>query len=72
MSKSPHYRAGRVRVVEVEEMFTRKLNKNQAFLETLAPYLDNPSKEAIFERNQIKEQHETTKFQDEEVMLNST
>ena len=33
----------------------------------LVPYLNNPSEEAIFESNRIKEQHETIKFQNEEV-----
>ena len=33
----------------------------ELFLKTLVPYLDNPSEEAIFERSQIKEQHDTVK-----------
>ena len=32
-------------------------------------HLDNPSEEAIFEINQIKEQHERMKLQKEEDML---
>ena len=35
----------------------------------LVAYLNNPSKEAIFESNRIKEQHEKVKLQKEEVML---
>ena len=46
-------RAGRAR--EVEEMFTRKLTKNQACLEILVPYLNNPSEESIVGSNRIKE-----------------
>ena len=53
-------------------MFTRKLTKNKVYLEILAPDLDNPSEEAIFESNQIKEHHETMKLQNEEVMLKNT
>ena len=34
-------------------MFTRKLT--WAYLEILVPYLDNPSEEAIFGSNQIKD-----------------
>ena len=52
-----------------QEMLTRKLTKNQEYLETLVPYLNNPSAEAIFGSNKIKEEHETTKLQNEEVML---
>ena len=32
-------------------------------------YLNNPSEEAIFESNRIKDQHETMKLQSEEFML---
>ena len=35
----------------------------------LVAYLNNPSEEAIFENNRIKQQHETMKPQDEDVML---
>ena len=35
----------------------------------LVPYLNNPSEEAIFESNKIKEGHETMALQNEEVML---
>ena len=34
----------------------------------LVAYLNNPSEEAIFDSNRIKEQHETMKLQNEEVM----
>ena len=53
-------------------MFKRKLTKNQAYLEILVPYLNNPSEEAIFGSNKIKEEHETMTLQNEEVMLKST
>ena len=52
-----------------EEMFTRKLTKNQEYLETLVPYLNNLSEEAIFGSNKTKEKHETMKLQNKEVML---
>ena len=45
-----------------QEMFTRKLTKNQSCLEVLVPYLNNSSKEAIFGSNKIKEEHETIKI----------
>ena len=32
------------------------------YLEILAPYLNNPSEEAIFESNKSKEEHETITF----------
>ena len=46
--ESSYNRDGRARTGE--EMFKRKLSKNYAYLEILAPYLNNPSEEAIFER----------------------
>ena len=46
----------------VEEMFTRKVIKNQAYMEILMPYLNNSSEEAIFEGNKVNEQHETMKL----------
>ena len=51
----------RARPVKVQEMFIRKLTKNKTYLEILVSYLDNPPGDAIFESNQIKEQHETMK-----------
>ena len=47
----------------------RKLIKNQQYLHTLIPYLNNPSEEAIFGSNKIKEEHKTMKPQNEEVSL---
>ena len=35
----------------------------------MVPYLNNPSEEAIFESNKIKEEHKVMKLQNEEVML---
>ena len=63
-------RAGRAR--SVEEMFMRKLTKNYIYLEVLAPYLINNPEETRFGSNKIKEQHETMKHQNEEVMLRDT
>ena len=61
-------RAGRARTVV--GIFTRKLNKNYAYLEILVPYLNNPSsEEAIFGSNKINEGGETMKLENEEVML---
>ena len=40
--------------------------------EILVPYLNYPSEETIFASNKIKEQHETLKLQNEEVMLRNT
>ena len=37
----------------------------------LVAYLNNPSEEALFESNRIKEQHEAMKLQNEEVMRNT-
>ena len=52
-----------------QEMLTRKLTKNYENPETLVPYLNNPSEEAIFGSNRIKDEHETMKLQNEEVMV---
>ena len=60
-------RVGRTRAIE--GVFTRKLSKSWACLEILVPYLNNPSEEAIFGSNKIKEEHEAMKLQNEEVML---
>ena len=38
----------------------------------LVPYLNNPSEEPIFGSNEIKEEHETAKPQNEEVMVKNT
>ena len=51
-----------------QEMFLQKLTKNQVYLEILVPYLNNPSEEAIFGRNKIKEEHETMELENEEVI----
>ena len=64
-------RAGRARTVE--GIFTRKLNKNYAYLEILVQYLNNPSsEEAIFGSYKINEGGETMKLENEEVMLKNT
>ena len=48
----------------------KKLPKTSwTYLEILVPYLNNSSEETIFGSNKIKEQHETMKLQNEEVML---
>ena len=41
-------------------------------MEIQLPHLNNPSKEAIFESNKIKEGHETMTLQNEEVILKNT
>ena len=41
-------------------------------MEIQLPHLNNPSEEAIFEINKIKEGHETMTLQNEEVMLKNT
>ena len=38
----------------------------------LVPYLNNPSEEAIFLSNKIKQEHETMTLQNEEAMLKNT
>ena len=59
--------------MQVEKMFTKKVNKNQTYQEIMVPYLSNLSSEkAIFVSNQIKEQHETMKLQNEEATLKNT
>ena len=71
ISQSPQYNTeGRAR--PEEKMFQRNLSKNQAYLEILLSYLNNPSEEAIFRSNKIKEEHETITLQNEEVMLKNT
>ena len=40
----------------VEEMFMRKLTKNQTYLEILVLYLNSPSEQTTFGINKIKEQ----------------
>ena len=35
----------------------------------MVPYLNNPAEESVLGSNNIKEQHETMKLQNEEVML---
>ena len=57
-------RAGNV----YEELVYVELTKNQSYLEVLGPYLNNPFEVAIFGSNKIKEEHETMKLQNEEVM----
>ena len=47
----------------------KKLTTNYTYLEILVPYINNLSEETLFGRNKIKEQHETMKLQNEEVML---
>ena len=39
------------------------------YLEILVPCLNNPSEDVIFGSNKIKEEHETMKLQNEEVMF---
>ena len=51
-----------------QDMYTRKLTKNQEYLDT-GTDLNNPSEVAIFGSNKNKEEHETMKPQNEEVML---
>ena len=46
-----------------------KLTENQTYLEILVPYVNNPFEETVFGSNKIKEQRETMKFQNEEVLL---
>ena len=54
----------------VEEMFMRKLPRtSQIYLEIMVPYLNNPAEETVLGSNNIKEQHETMKLRNEEVML---
>ena len=53
-------------------MFKRKLTKNQAYLAILVPYLNNPSEEAIFGSNKIKDKNKTMTLQDIEAMLKNT
>ena len=49
--------------------FMSKLPRTSlAYLEILVPYLNNLSGEILFGSNKIKEQHETMKLENEEVM----
>ena len=54
------------------EMFTSKITKNQAYLEILVSYLINTSEEDFFGSNKIKDENETLKLLNEEVMLKNT
>ena len=63
-------RTGRAGVVE--EIYTYQKTDEQElgiYLEILVPYQNNRSEEVIFGSNKIKEEHETMKLQNEEVML---
>ena len=56
----------------MEEIYTYEETDQQelgTYLEILLPYLDNLSEEVIFGSNKSKEEHETMKLQNEEVML---
>ena len=66
-NKSSHYRSGRARAVE--GMFMRKTTKNYTCLAILVSYLNNFSEETLFGHYKIKEQYETIKLQNEEVMI---
>ena len=55
-------RVGRTRAIEKNFPGNWELGLS---VEILVPYLNNPSKEAIFGSNNIKEQHETMKLQNE-------
>ena len=63
-------RIGKARAVEETNTY-KETNQQELgiFLEILAPHLNSLSKEVIFGSNKIKEQHETMKLQNEEVML---
>ena len=50
----------------------RKLWKNQTYLKISVTHLNNPAEKTIFESNKIKEQRETMKLQNKEVMLSNT
>ena len=47
----------------------RKPTKNYTCLAILVSYLNNFSKETLFGHYKIKEQHETIKLQNEEVVI---
>ena len=51
----------------VEEMFKRKLTKNQGQLKILVPYLNNLSEAAIFGINKSRKEHKIVTLQNEEV-----
>ena len=72
ISKSTQYnRAGRARTGE--EMFKRKLTKNQTYLGIPAYTIpNNPSEEAVFGSDKIKEEHKTMTLQNEKVMFQNT
>ena len=55
-----------------EEMFLMRKQlrtKIARHMEMLVAYQKNPSEEAVFGSNKMKEQHETMKLQNEKVML---
>ena len=47
---------GRAKAEQIEEIFTRKLTKNYAYLEILVSHPGNPSKNVIYGSNQIEKQ----------------
>ena len=53
-------------------MFKRKPQELSISGNTVVPYLNNHSEEAIFGNNKIKDEHETMTLQNEEVMLKNT
>ena len=71
ISKSPQYNQSRQQGQSSRENVYEETAKNQVarHLEILVPYLNNPSQETIFRSDKIKEQHETMKLQNEEIML---
>ena len=63
--------AGIARACSRKDVY-KETAKNQTYLEIPVPYLNNPSEETTFRSNKIKEQHETMKLQNEEIMLRNT
>ena len=74
MSQSPQYNQSKQSKSSASTENGYQETDNKSYLEKYwqLPYLDNLSKEAIFENDEIKEQHETMKLQSEEVMPKNT
>ena len=71
ISQSPQYNQS-MQGQSREEIFTRKLPRTSQIYLEYGSYLNNHSEETILGSNKIKEQHETMKLQNEDVILLNT
>ena len=72
ISQSPQYNQSRQSQSSRGNVYEETAAKNKTYLKMLVPYLNNPSEETIFRSNKIKEQRESMKLQNNEVILRNT